>query len=116
MLFAPLITYFLPAEMRKDKTHPRYGEFRVIISSVLLSIPLMLLFPVFLLFIGKPVTGYFINDALLILLLFSMRCFGHYRIPMTTTAIATYFIIYEWMSTITKSLPATIFHLGSYSI
>ncbi len=98
MLFDPIITYFLPAEMRGDKTHPRYSEFRVIITSALLSIPLMFLFPVFLLFLGKPVLGYFLNDALLVILLFSMRFFGHYRIPMTTTAIVTYFIIFDWMS------------------
>jgi len=98
MVFDPLITYFMPAELRHDKTHPRYTEFRVIIVSVLLAIPLMFLFPVFLWLLKKPVLGYFINDAMLVCMLISIRLFGHYRIPMTITALATYWIIYDWTS------------------
>jgi signal transduction histidine kinase len=98
MPFDRLITFFLPPAMRNNKTHPRYGEFRVIISSSLLAIPLMFLFPVFLFLMRKPFLGYFINDALIIITLFCIRFFAHYRLPMTVTAIATYAIIYDWIA------------------
>lgn len=98
MSFDQLVSYFLPAVMRQNKTHPQHDEFRVIVSSALFAIPLMFLFPVFLLLLHKPVVGYFINDILLIIMLISIKVYGHYRIPMTITALATYFIIYGWIS------------------
>ena len=98
MSFDQLITYFMPAEMRENSTHPRYDEFRVVISSALFAIPLILLFPVFLLFMHKPIIGYVVNEILLIIMIFSVRLFGHYRIPMTITALTTYVIIYGWIS------------------
>lgn len=97
MPFDRLITFFLPAQMRSDKTHPRYSEFRVIISSSLLAMPLMFLFPVFLFFVNKEFVGYLINDALIIIMLFCIRYYAHYRIPMSITALATYVIIYGWI-------------------
>lgn len=97
MIFERAVNYFMPKEMRKDNTHPKYHEFRVIVSSCLIGVPLMLLFPVFIYWMHRPFIGYLINDALIIILLFSIRYFGHYRIPMTITALATYFIIYDWI-------------------
>lgn len=97
MPFDQLITFFLPEQMRGDKTHPRYSEFRVIISSSLLAMPLMFLFPVFLFFMHREVLGYLINDVLIIITLFCIRYYAHYRIPMTITALATYVIIYGWI-------------------
>lgn len=97
MNFDSAVTYFLPKHIRDQQTHPRYHEFRVIISSVLIGMPIMLLFPVFMLWMHRPVAGYLINDALLIILLLCIKFFSHYRIPMTTTAVVTYFIIYEWI-------------------
>ncbi|RYD92257.1 MAG: hypothetical protein EOP54_21135, partial [Sphingobacteriales bacterium] len=99
MLFDRLVTYFMPGEMRKDKIHPRYHEFHVVVSSTLIGIPLVCLFPVFLVLIDKPATGYYINAALLVIMLLSIKHLGHYRIPMTITALATYFIIYDWIAT-----------------
>lgn len=83
--------------MRSEPTHPRYHEFRVIVSSALIALPVLLLFPVFVHWLHKPVTGFLINDGLIIVLLLSIRFFGHYRIPMTTTAVVTYFIIFDWI-------------------
>lgn len=97
MPFDRLITFFLPESMRGDKTHARYSEFRVIISSSLLAMSLMFLFPVFSFFMHKQVLGYLINDVLIIVTLFSIRYYAHYRIPMSITALATYVIIYGWI-------------------
>ncbi|WP_345955495.1 histidine kinase [Mucilaginibacter sp. PAMB04168] len=46
---------------------------------------------------SKPVIGYLINDLLVIITLFCTRFLGHYRIPMTITALVTYFIVYDWI-------------------
>jgi signal transduction histidine kinase len=83
--------------MREDKTHPRYHEFRVIVSSTLVALPIMLLFPLFVHYIHKPALGYIINDVLLVMVLLSVKFFGNYRIPMTFTAIVTYWIIYDFV-------------------
>ena len=87
----------MPGEMRGNIAHPRYHEFRVLLSTCLIGLPLMLLFPIPLYFLGKPITGYFINNVLVIITLLCTRYLGHYRIPMTTTALVTYYIIYGWI-------------------
>lgn len=83
--------------MRHNIAHPRYHEFRVLLSTCLIGLPLMMLFPIPLYFLNKPIAGYFINNALVIITLICTRYFGHYRIPMTTTALVTYFLIYDWI-------------------
>ncbi|WP_162499808.1 sensor histidine kinase [Mucilaginibacter terrigena] len=83
--------------MRGNIADPRYHEFRVLLSTCLIGLPLMLLFPIPLYFLDKPIAGYFINNALVIITLLCARYFGHYRIPMTTTALVTYFLIYDWI-------------------
>ena len=97
MSFDQAVTFFLPRHIQENKTHARYHELRVIISSSLLALPLLLLFPLFLYCMHKPVTGYFINGALIITTLISIKLFGHYRIPMSITALGTYIIIYDWI-------------------
>ncbi|RDC55245.1 hypothetical protein DU508_16845 [Pedobacter chinensis] len=97
MIFEQAVNYFMPKEMRKDNMHPKYHEFRVIVSSALIGIPLMFLFPVFMYWMHRSFIGYLINDALIIILLFSIKYLSHYRVPMTITALVTYFIIYDWI-------------------
>ena len=96
-MFEQAVIFFMPGEMRGQISNPRYHEFRVLVSTCLIGLPLMLLFPILLYFIGKPVAGYLINDALVVITLLCSRYFGHYRIPMTLTALVTYFIIYDWI-------------------
>ncbi|MET0465572.1 MAG: histidine kinase [Chitinophagaceae bacterium] len=98
MFFEKVVTYFLPDEVRSDKTHPKYHALRVVLSTTLIGLPLVLLFPVVLYAIGKPVLGFLINAALVIVIILSIKFLGHYRIPMTITAFVTYFIIYDWIS------------------
>ena len=81
--------------MRDNKTHPRYDEFRVLVSTALIALPIMLLFPIFVHYMGRPVTGFLVNDAINILILVSIRLFGHYRIPMTLSALTCYWIMYD---------------------
>ncbi|WEK37833.1 MAG: hypothetical protein P0Y53_09995 [Candidatus Pseudobacter hemicellulosilyticus] len=97
MLFDKLVDYFLPAAIRRNKTHPRFEEFRVIVSSAVLALPILAVFPLFLLSLGKAYLGYYLNLALVLCLLFSIRSYGHYRLPMSLLAVVTYFIIYDFI-------------------
>jgi signal transduction histidine kinase len=98
MAFDKIVSYFLPDDVRSDKTHPKYHALRVVLSTTLIGLPLVLLFPVVLYTLGKPVVGFLINAALVVMIILSIKFWGHYRIPMTITALVTYFIIYDWIS------------------
>ena len=97
MNFEKLVYYFLPVWIRSNKTHSQYNELRIVVSSCLVGLPLMLLFPPIVHYLGKPIGGFLLNDAMIIIILLSSKIFGHYRIPMSITAFITYFIIYEWI-------------------
>jgi signal transduction histidine kinase len=113
MYFDKLVTYFLPAFLRDNATHAKYHEFRVVVCSCLIGLPLMLLFPLPLYYLGRPVAGYIINDILVLTTLLSLKFFGHYRIPMSLTAVVTYFIIYDWIkgSGLIYSTNVSILHM-----
>ena len=72
MLTDKFFEYFLPENIRNNKAHPQYDEFYVIASSAPVGIVFMSLFPLFLLYLGKPVTAYYINVAGLIIMLICM--------------------------------------------
>ena len=97
MKFNRLVDFFLPTHVRNNPSHPKYDELRGVVSTVLVAFPLVCLFPLFLLTIDVAVFGYVVNAVMLCCILLSMKFFGHYRIPMTITAIVTYLIIYEWI-------------------
>ncbi|MFD0751041.1 sensor histidine kinase [Mucilaginibacter calamicampi] len=96
-MFERIVTFFMPAAMRSNISHSQYHEFRVVVSTCLIGLPLVLLFPVPLYYLNKPYLGYLVNGALVIITLFCSRYLGHYRVPMSITALVTYFIIYEWI-------------------
>lgn len=89
MLTDKLTNYFLPAGMRYDKAHARYDEFHVLISNFLLGYPIMGAFGVFLLSQGKYLLSYFIfaYTFTCLVVLFSIKYFSHYCIPMGVLAI-----------------------------
>ncbi|GAA4326866.1 hypothetical protein GCM10023149_29950 [Mucilaginibacter gynuensis] len=97
MQFDRIVTYFLPKHIQHNKTHPRYNELRIVLSTTMIGLPLMLIFPPVIHLIGKPVIGFLINDFLVLTIILSIKFWGHYRIPMTITALVTYFIIYDWI-------------------
>lgn len=97
MLLDKVVSYFLPQKLRQQRTHPQYDEFRIVVSSIVISLPLVLLFPLLIGFLHKPTGGFYVNAAFLALTLLSVKLFGHYRLPMSLTALVTYFIIYEWI-------------------
>ncbi|MGY3215277.1 hypothetical protein [Mucilaginibacter sp. HD30] len=97
-MFEQIVNFFMPTAMRRDISHPDYHEFRVVVSTCLIGLPLVLLFPVPLYYLGKPYLGYLINGALIAATLLCSRYLGHYRIPMSITALVTYFIIYDWIN------------------
>lgn len=113
MLLNRIAEFFLPAGIRNNKSHPRYQELYNLTSMGAVSAPMMALFPLFLLYLNKPVTGYYINVAFTICLLFSIKWFSHYRIPMILMGLATYFIVYGWIkdSGLIYSSNAGILHL-----
>ena len=96
MLFVRAVHFFLPPGLR-DSAAPRHQEFRVVISTCLIALPLVLLFPLVLFHLGREYVGFLVNAGLIALILLSCRLYGHYRIPMTVTALATYYIIYGWI-------------------
>lgn len=97
--FNQLVNFFMPEELKFNKTSSRYQEFRTVVTSVLIGLPLMLMFPLVIYWLNRPVLGYLLNNAMVMIILISVKYFNHYRIPMTFTAVITYFIIYEWIST-----------------
>jgi len=96
-MFDRLVNFLMPAAMRGNINHPQYHEFRVVVSTCLIGLVLLLLFPIPLYYLGKSVVGYFVNGALVIVTLVCIRYLSHYRIPMSTTALVTYFLIYGWI-------------------
>lgn len=113
MTFDQAVDYFMPGTLRGNKTHPRYQELRVIVSSCLIGVPLMLLFPIFVHYMGKPIAGYLANDVMNIAVLLTIRSWGHYRIPMTISALTGYWIIYDLVddSGLIYSSNVTIMHI-----
>ncbi len=97
-MFTQLVSFFLPPAVRSNPSHEKYHELRLIVSSTCIGILLLLLFPFFNYMIGKPIWGYLLNQFLLLCVLFSIKFFGHYRMPMTLAAFITYFIIYDWLA------------------
>lgn len=113
MLLHKFFEYFLPENIRNDKGHPQYDEFYVIASLTPVGVVFMSLFPLFLLSMGKPVAGYYINAAGLVSMLLCMKFFGHYRIPMYLTALTGYFLMYDWIkdSGLIYSANVSIMHI-----
>jgi signal transduction histidine kinase len=97
MTFDQIVDYFLPAWVRHHKIHPQYNELRLVVSSLVIGIPLVLLFPMLLIFLHRSLSGYLLNGGMLVVTLLSVKYWGHYRIPMTFTAFFTYFIVYDWI-------------------
>ncbi|TDQ11728.1 signal transduction histidine kinase [Pedobacter metabolipauper] len=97
MRFNRIVDFFMPGTMRDNPNHPDYNEIRVVVSTCLIGMPLMLLFPPVLYYMDKPISGFIINDVLVMITLLCIKFFGHYRIPMSITALVTYFIIYGWI-------------------
>ena len=94
-LFDKVVESILPPYLRKNNTHPRHDEFRVLTSAAVISLPALVILPVFLIFLEKPFWGYYLNVFLIIIMLFCIRFLGHYRLPMSILAIITYFILYD---------------------
>jgi len=103
----------MPSELRDKPAQPRYQELRVIVSTSLIAIPIMLLFPAFAYYMGKPITGYLANDLINVIMLLTIRLWEHYRIPMTISALTCYWIMYGLVadSGIIHSPNAAIIHM-----
>ena len=99
MFHEKLIQFFLPAEMRNNKEHPRYHEFYTLASPVLAGVISIAMVPLILMAfgVGRHLWLYYLNAGCNLLTLLSMRWLGHYRLFNITSGIVTYFIIYTWL-------------------
>ncbi|TSJ36494.1 hypothetical protein FO440_21930 [Mucilaginibacter corticis] len=94
MTFDKAVDFWMPPAYRGKPDHARYQELRGVVSTALIGIPLMLLFPVFAHYMGKPISGYLVNDLFNVIMLLTIRWWGHYRVPMTISALTCYWIMY----------------------
>lgn len=99
MTFQQIITWFLPAGVREDKTHPDYYQMFTVASANIVGILGMGLIPILLsLFeLGTHLWAYPIGVATYLITLFSLHFTGHWRLPTYLCAIVAYFIIYTWL-------------------
>ncbi|MGI4870595.1 MAG: sensor histidine kinase [Janthinobacterium lividum] len=113
MLLDNLITLLLPAELRHDKTHPRYTEFYVVASTTLLGLVMLAVGIGVMQYVHLSPLGFYINAALGLSILVCMRLFGHYRIPMSLTAVGGMVIIYSFIrnSGLIFSINVNLLHL-----
>lgn len=94
-----LVQYFLPADLRHNKEHPRYHEFYTIASPVLAGVIFVSLIPLVLMLfdVHRYLWLYYVNAACNVATLLSMRWIGHYRFFNSLSGCITYFIIYRWV-------------------
>lgn len=97
-MFYRLVTFFLPQQLRNNPANSSYQELRMMLGTILIGLPLMSIFPVVIYFLGMPIIGFLINLVLLLTTLACIKYFGHYRIPLSITALVTYYIIYGWIA------------------
>jgi signal transduction histidine kinase len=99
MLTDSLVTFFLPAYLRADKTHSRYPEFYAVANACVLGLVLLLVGTGVMLYVHQSPLGFGLNALLGLSILASMRWLGHYRLPMTLTAAGSLLIIYDCVRT-----------------
>jgi signal transduction histidine kinase len=97
MLLDTLITFFLPASLRHDKMHPRYSEFYTVASTCVFGMVVLAGGVAVMHYVHLSPLGFCINAALGFSVLLSLRLFGHYRLPMSLTALGALFIVYEFI-------------------
>jgi signal transduction histidine kinase len=97
MLTDKLTTFFLPAALRADKTHPRYTEFYVVANACVFGLVLLAVGIAVMQVVHLSPLGFYVNAALGLSILLSMRLFGHYRLPMSFTAVGGLLIIYSFV-------------------
>lgn len=94
-----IINWFLPAEVRNHKGHPRYHELYTVASSIFMGTVATCLFPVLLIWydMGDYLWMFYLNASGNLATLLGIRYTGHYRFFNIISGILTYFIIYYWL-------------------
>jgi len=94
-----IISWFLPKEVRYNKTHPQYHELYTLIGSTVVGTLTMILIPFLLYYSGhdKGLWLYYLNALCHIITLTFVKYTGHYRTPNIISATVAYFIIYSWI-------------------
>lgn len=97
MLFDKIITFFIPADLRHNKTHPRYTEFYIVANTGVFGLALLAVGAGVMQYVQLSPLGFYLNAALALSFLWSMRLFGHYRIPMLITVLGGLLIVYRFI-------------------
>lgn len=97
MLTDRLVTFFLPAAVRHDKTHPRYSEFYAVANTGVFGLLLLAVGAAVMQYVHLSPLGFYLNAVLAVSFLWSLRRFGHYRIPMSLTAVGGLLIVYNFI-------------------
>jgi len=97
MLTDTIATFFLPAAVRHDKTHPRYTELYVVANACVLGLAFLLVAMGVMQYVHLSLLPLHLLSLSAICVLLSLRFFGHYRIPMSLTAIGGLVLVYEFI-------------------
>lgn len=99
MLPEKLVTWFLPAHVRRNKAHRDYFEMHSMASAGIAGILVMSIIPLLLYHfeMGLHLWTYYLNVATIIITLLSLKYFGYWRIPNFFCAAIAYYIIYTWL-------------------
>lgn len=92
-----LVTFFLPAAVRRDLAHPRYTEFYQAANACVFGVLLALVAAWTMQYVGLPPLGFYLCVAGSLTTLLSLRQLGHYRLPMTLTSAVGLYIFYGFV-------------------
>lgn len=95
MLMDKLVNFFLPADLRHNKTHPRYTELYAVANTCVFGLVLLVAGAEVMQYVHLSPFWFYLNAVLALGILGSLRQFGHYRLPMTLSTIGGLLIIYS---------------------
>lgn len=99
MLPDKVITWFLPSNIRHDKTQASFYEMYGVVVANIIGCVVMSLIPLLLLYfnVGARLWTYYLAVATYFITLLSLRLFGHWRLPTYVCAGVAYYIVYTWL-------------------
>jgi len=98
-LLVRLVTFFLPAAVRRDLAHPRYTEYYQVANACVFGVVLSLVGAATMRYVGLSPVGFGATAALGAGTLLALRQAGHYRLPMTLTSVVGLYIFYGFVRT-----------------
>lgn len=99
MMFQKIVTWFLPAFLRDDQTHPGYYQlYTVAIANITGTLGMAFIALMLALFgLGTQLWTYGLAIVTYVITLLSLRLTGHWRLPTSLCALVAYYIIFTWL-------------------